>query len=373
MKAAIFKPKWYTDYAYHKLEQDNLFDKVWLYMGLVSDLKNSGDYFVVKIADKEIVLHRLQKEIYAYLNVCPHRGGPLVMDKFGNAQPVCKYHGWSFRSAGELTGVSNLNWFNHDSDNGSCGRKLNQYSVKVVGPAVFVFLGKEPIPFENQYGIEVITALAGIGLTSDSIVTEFQSPINWKLNIENVKDFLHPYYVHAETFRPLLNYAVVPTERIEGNTSPLSVFNEEVNLVDLSYVLQGDFSVSAEGQWWFKYIKTTQKNNCYQNIFLFPNANFCSVSGAHYVVQQYLPETEESFNYRLTVALPEVIEKFESKEALFALLKIERDVIKEDDVVLTKVQNNMRANLSSEHYSHGDYEAHIMRQMKYLSNEVYYE
>jgi phenylpropionate dioxygenase-like ring-hydroxylating dioxygenase large terminal subunit len=373
MKAALFKPEWYTDQLYLEKEKSNLFERVWIYAGLSSSIHSSGDYFTIEVAGKEIVVHNLLGKISSYINICPHRGGPLVLEKFGNGAPVCKYHGWSFRDGQALTGVSNLNWFNEDQSTDACSRELVSVAVELVGPAIFINLAKNPMPMSDQFSDEVLNALRGYGETGVSISTDFHSPLNWKLNIENVKDYLHPYYVHPETFKPLLEFGETKTERMKSVSKSPPEYGEDTSLKELSYVLQGDFSLSSKDQWWSGYIKRTQKDNCYQNIFLFPNTNFCSVSGAHYVIQQYLPHSPQSFNYRLTVALPEVLHKFDSKELLLALLKIERDVIKEDDVILVKVQKNMNSRLSKNHYSHGDYEKLLMKQFLYMGKEVYGE
>ncbi len=371
MQAAIFSPQWYTDEVYFKKEKTELFEKVWIYAGLKNSIKNPNEYFTLDLFGLNIVIHNLAGKIEAYLNVCPHRGGPLVLGSNGSGAPVCKYHGWSFRDGADLTGVSNLSWFNTDESKGSCRRELKKYGVEIVGPVIFVFLGDNPIDLEDQYSDEVLSKLRSYGDVGPSIVSDFSSPLNWKLNMENVKDFLHPYYVHAESFKPLLGYEDKPVERIIKDSQALPRRNKKVELKELSFVQHGDLNIPFDKQWWAAYVEKTQPDNCYQNMFLFPNTNFCSVSGGHYVIQQYLPVSPNQFTYRLTVALPKVVEKFEYKNLLCALLKIERDVIKEDDLVLVKLQENMSSMLPNEYYTHGDYEVPIMDQMQYLKDTVY--
>ena len=98
-----------------------------------------------------------------------------------------------------------------------------------------------------------------------------------------------------------------------------------------------------------------------------------SVSGTHYVVQQYLPISPSKFLYRLNVSFPEMLEKFESKNLLHNLLQIERNVIREDEIILDRLQKSMEAKLPGEHFAHGDYENYIMEQQIYLRDEVYFE
>ena len=373
MKRAIFRPEWYTEVSFFHKEKENLFNKVWNFTGLTNSVKKPGDFFTLQICNQEIVVHNIAGKLRAYLNVCPHRGGPLVVEKFGNGAAVCKYHGWSFRDGDDLTGVSNLEWFNHEGEKYSCGKSLKSYPLKMIGPFIFIFIGPNPIPIEYQFSQEVVDTLSSYEELSTSITSEFKANFNWKLNMENVKDFLHPYYVHEQSFKPLLGFEQAATMLMKKSDSAPKEFYKKASLKELSFIQRGEFSVSAAQRWWAKFIKITQPDNCFQNIFLFPNVNMFSVSGTHYVVQQYLPISPSKFLYRLNVSFPEMLEKFESKNLLHNLLQIERNVIREDEIILDRLQKSMEAKLPGEHFAHGDYENYIMEQQIYLRDEVYFE
>jgi phenylpropionate dioxygenase-like ring-hydroxylating dioxygenase large terminal subunit len=370
MKQAIFKPEWYSSPGCFQKEWDQLYSKVWLYAGLTARIKTENSYFTFRLFDKEVVVHRLQGQVRAYLNVCPHRGGPLVLDTDGVGAPVCKYHGWAFRSGQELTGLTNVEWFNHGGGNEGCSRALRELKVSVVGPVIFVSFAETPIELEQQYPVEVLEVLAGYGEVSDFALSIFNSPINWKLNIENVKDFLHPYYVHPESFKPILNYEEKPpTRMVHSGSSRPGVYTQPVDLKSLSFLQRSNLKNPTP--WWRSNIKITQLENTYQNIFLFPNTNFCSVSGAHYVIQQYMPKSPDDFDYILTAALPEKTVKFDSSVLLTTIIRMERSVIYEDDLILKKVHKNLKSGLPADHFAHGDYEDVIMNQMLFLRDHVY--
>ncbi|OXL16196.1 aromatic ring-hydroxylating oxygenase subunit alpha [Polynucleobacter cosmopolitanus] len=373
MKSAIFRPEWYTEASYFYKEKENLFNRVWNLSGFTNSVKSPGDFFTLQIFNQEIVVHNIAGKLRAYLNVCPHRGGPLVVEKFGNGAPVCKYHGWSFRDGGDLTGVSNIEWFNNGGEKDSCGKSLKTYPLTTIGPFIFIFIGCNPIPIDLQFSKEVIETLSSYEELSASITSEFEANFNWKLNMENVKDFLHPYYVHEQSFKPLLGFEQAATILMKKSDKVPGEFYKKTTLKELSFIQRGEFSVSASQRWWTKFIKITQPDNCFQNIFLFPNVNMYSVSGTHYVVQQYLPMSPNKFLYRLNVSFPEILEKFESKDLLCNLLEIERNVIREDEIVLDRLQKSMEAKMSEEHFAHGDYENYIMEQQIYMRDEVYFE
>ena len=371
MKSAIFKPEWYFEEKYFLLEKKELFSKVWLFAGLTNWLKNHGDFFTITLFENEYVVHYLNGELVSYLNICPHRGGPLVLSKFGNTMPVCKYHGWSFRDGKNLTGLTNNEWFNQDNSSDSCGRQLQNIHVEKIGPVVFINLDVNPISIQEQFSQDILDTLANYGGISDSVICDFVSPFNWKLNIENVKDYLHPFYVHPETFKPLLEFQELAPTRISSSVKQLTTYDADVEIKHLSFLQRSNLNNVTP--WWREFVKITQPENTYQNIFLFPNTNFCSVSGAHYVIQQYLPATPKTFNYRLLTAIPEKSKKFDSNALMTTIIHQEKNVINEDDAVLAKVQKNMAAKLPQSHFSHGDYESPIMNQMIYMKKKVYCE
>jgi phenylpropionate dioxygenase-like ring-hydroxylating dioxygenase large terminal subunit len=369
LKKAVFNPRWYCDEEYFSLEDKNLFSEKWLFAGVSSWVKNHGDFFTLPLCGREIVVHNLSNVITGYLNICPHRGGPLVNGLFGNSMPVCKYHGWTFRDGNHLTGQSNVEWFSADGASESCDRKLNSVNIKVIGPLIFINQSSNPIKFEEQFNSELIELFSTMGGISDTGFLQFNSPMNWKLNIENVKDYLHPYYIHPESFAPFLEMQKSSPVKIEKSTKALETYKKDVRLSDLSFMKRSNFAVSQ--LWWRDFIVSTQPNSMYQNIYLFPSTNFFIVSGGYYCFQQYLPVDSKNFTYRLTIAIPEKKSKFDTTALINSLLKLERDVIKEDDAVLLKVQDNLRNVSDREFFTHGDYEEDIMNQMLYLNDEIY--
>ena len=369
MKKALFNPKWYFEESFFKKEEEILFSEKWIFAGVKTWVKRNGDFFTLPLCGKEIVIHNLNNEIKSYLNICPHRGGPLVVGIHGNSMPICKYHGWAFRSGIDLTGQTNHDWFSSDQKDDSCGRKLFSIHTKVIGPLIFINQSNKPISFQEQFNDELISLFETMGDISDTGYFQFISPMNWKLNIENVKDSLHPYYIHADSFVPYLKMEKSIPAKISISKRSLDIYENKVSLSDLSFNRKNEFSVNDF--WWKKFIKITQPENTYQNTYLFPNTNFFSVSGAYYCFQQYLPLDANHFTYRMILAIPEKNKKFESYALINSLLQLERSVIKEDDLVLTKVQKNLEKLNDENFYCHGDYETDIMNQLIYLNSEVY--
>ncbi|MFB6129808.1 MAG: Rieske (2Fe-2S) protein [Salinigranum sp.] len=75
-------------------------------VGPVEDLDD--EYTIVDVDGQKVFVCRLDGEIYAYRNVCPHQFGPLVEGKIDMDEEkiYCPWHGWGFdiRSGHEAYG-----------------------------------------------------------------------------------------------------------------------------------------------------------------------------------------------------------------------------------------------------------------------------
>ncbi|OZI77393.1 aromatic ring-hydroxylating oxygenase subunit alpha [Bordetella genomosp. 12] len=381
MKEAVFEPQWYCDPHYAELERKNVFEKLWLAAGFTSAVKNNGDYFVLMIHGQRVLVHRLGKEIVAYVDACPHRGGVIATAEMGNTRPVCKYHGWAFRDGRGLTGVPMGSQFESDDAmrDRSCGRSLKPLAVHCVGPLIFVNLADNPLPFEEQFNDELIDVFGRMGETSTMIQLSFKGDFNWKLNAENVRDSLHPLFVHTESFSSVLpdvtdaynQDRIVRLQQTEQQD--YARYDPSVPaLRDLSYIWR---TYLDEGSYWYdSMVQRSLPHDCFLNMLLFPNTNLYSVGGRYYAMQQYLPTSATTFDYRLSIAMPQMLQRFDAQGLLTSIARSERYVIDEDSVILRRVQQNLTAMAQRRfRFTQGDYETPIMQFMRYMGGAVYQE
>lgn len=61
-----------------------------------SDIPEGGSVFVQGPAGLEIALFRVQGEIFALNNACPHQGGPLAEGQLHDFCVTCPWHAWDF-------------------------------------------------------------------------------------------------------------------------------------------------------------------------------------------------------------------------------------------------------------------------------------
>ncbi|HSD62592.1 MAG TPA: nitrite reductase (NAD(P)H) small subunit [Ignavibacteriaceae bacterium] len=79
----------------------------------ISDLiNNSGRRFMVD--DVDIAIFKVDDNVYALSNICPHQHSPLIYDGFlEDGCVVCPAHGWIFnlQTGKTPTGQRGLNYF----------------------------------------------------------------------------------------------------------------------------------------------------------------------------------------------------------------------------------------------------------------------
>ena len=92
----------------YQREHEQIFFRSWLLAGHVSQLRNSGDYFLYELQHESVVVLRdAAGAIRAFHNHCRHRGSRLCRNAAGNVGTafVCPYHAWTYALDGTLRNV----------------------------------------------------------------------------------------------------------------------------------------------------------------------------------------------------------------------------------------------------------------------------
>src|SRR6476660_9090190 len=94
----------YTDETIFSHDLERIHRRGWLYAGHISQIPNSGDYFLFEIAGESLIIARDKNaSVHALFNTCRHRGSALCTTAAGNApRLVCPYHQWVYDSTGNL-------------------------------------------------------------------------------------------------------------------------------------------------------------------------------------------------------------------------------------------------------------------------------
>ena len=98
----------YSDPEIFDRELEKIFSVAWIFIGHVSQIPNSGDFFCTDVARQPIVMTRHKDgAVKVLFNRCGHRGAQVVGSESGCAETFrCCYHGWEYATDGTLLSLS---------------------------------------------------------------------------------------------------------------------------------------------------------------------------------------------------------------------------------------------------------------------------
>lgn len=352
-------PACYTEKYWFDLEKKNIFERLWIFVGLTQQLSKENDFIVRDVCGIPVLVQRMDGEIHAYHNACIHRGMPLQVQESGNRKMICPYHGWSYHADGRLRGVPNEAIFN------LCGNfrneaKLKKYKLELIGSFIFINLDVNPIPISDQFSSDLLELLRGVSLHFDRVFsyTKFDGDFNWKLNFENVLDWNHAQFVHQKTLAPLLSFdrgggfqAAIPDKSLlftPGSAMADLKFSGEVNLnapihlKDISRI--GRSAMPYTPRWFSSLLEKAVDPGAFFACNIFPNVNFGSIHGEHFYVQQFSPVAPGKIEFHSWVFTAKLKENLPAQpHLLWGIHHAEKRVIDEDFILLGALQKALAA------------------------------
>jgi len=213
--AALVEPdrvhrKAYVDPDIFDLEMERIFERLWIYIGHESQVKNPGDYYLAQVGRQSMMMVRDRDgEIHVLYNRCPHRGAQMCTARKGNAGDLfrCSYHAWMFELDGRLESVPAENSY----DNTGFSKNDTAFHIQKASRADnyrglwFASLADEGPDLEPHLG-QAKTALDQLidrapdgecEVVGDCFRVIQQS--NWKIFLENQIDVSHPGATHEST------------------------------------------------------------------------------------------------------------------------------------------------------------------------------
>jgi phenylpropionate dioxygenase-like ring-hydroxylating dioxygenase large terminal subunit len=199
----------YTDPQIFEEEIDRIFHRGWVFVGHEGELAEPGDYRTRVIGRQPVIFVRGDDDVVRVLmNRCTHRGAAVCPYERGNTRRfTCAYHGWSFRTTGDLAAVPLPEQYDGTLDHASLGLRPVPRCESYRG-FVFASLSADVPPLVEHLGPRVC---AEIDLTSDlsplgrldvtAGVHKFAYVGNWKLQLENSVDGYHITHLHRSYFR----------------------------------------------------------------------------------------------------------------------------------------------------------------------------
>jgi Rieske 2Fe-2S family protein len=209
------EPRHFRDPAIAELEEKRIFARTWQLVSHVNRLPNPGDYLTSTAGSQPVlVLRDEQGELRAFRNVCRHRGSRLLSGSGQCGKAIrCRYHGWTYRTDGELIGVPEGR-----SILGLDKSKLGLFPARVETfcGLVFVNLDVHATPLaERLAGLAERLAPYGIDKLEPYGEWHNTQPSNWKIVMDNYNEGYHVPIAHPGLMR-LLDYKRYDVEVHDG-------------------------------------------------------------------------------------------------------------------------------------------------------------
>jgi phenylpropionate dioxygenase-like ring-hydroxylating dioxygenase large terminal subunit len=194
---------WYSDPAVYEFELETIFRRGWHYAGPAEQVSQPGDVMVTQAAEVPVVVTRDRDgELHGLVNVCRHRGFPVVRENCSRGTLQCGYHAWTYELDGRLRKAPRSQ---HEQAFDASELSLLPVSVDTWGG--FVWVSRDPHAgtlLEAHPELDVIASerggldLAGYRAGHQRYTTELAA--NWKVAIENLVECYHCPTIHKTTF-----------------------------------------------------------------------------------------------------------------------------------------------------------------------------
>jgi carnitine monooxygenase subunit len=188
---------WYGDEAVWALERERIFARTWQYAGRSEQVASPGSFFATQAGHVPVVVARPRDGgLRAFVNVCRHRGHPVVNGEGCRETLQCPYHAWTYDLDGSLRRAPRAE---REPGFDPEGLSLHPVSVDTWGPFVFVNPELEAAPLAETLGdLPTVIAESGLDLGALSFHSHYEWEIksNWKVAMENFLECYHCPVAH---------------------------------------------------------------------------------------------------------------------------------------------------------------------------------
>jgi Rieske 2Fe-2S family protein len=191
----------YTDPAWFEAEMDRIFASMWVAVGRVEEVAESGRFIRRSFAGADVLIVRGQDGgIRAFHNVCRHRGTRVCDADAGRfaGSIQCPYHAWTYGLNGQLLAAPQMDEV-PGFDRAAYG--LTPVACDEWDGHLFVSLAATPAPLADQL-LDLPERFAPWRMGELGRVRQIVYDVraNWKLIVQNYNECLHCPVIH-----PLLN------------------------------------------------------------------------------------------------------------------------------------------------------------------------
>lgn len=354
----------YIDEAWFVRERELLMRPLWQFVAPRMLLGKHNAFVRRSICGIDVVVQNFNGELRAFDNLCLHRQNPLQQQLQGVRPLVCGYHGWGYRSDGAVDNIP----FHDESyrlpkQERECLR-LRRFALACIGGLVFVNLSEQPMPIEEQLSMPALDMLRAASEQFDDevLVTTFEARFNWKLAYENLRDSLHPRFVHPRTLYQNVKFQAQMDEPAIADSHAYhsqGSSSRDGHLAMLRGFSSGGLNERLEAMphyAWHDNVERFGSDDWYLNWLVFPNLHIASGSGGHsFIIEHHQPVAAGRTDLMVYYVTARKKRRYATSAAvLMAHLEGAERVLREDIEIMEKVQSGLRP--GAPRATLGDYE-----------------
>lgn len=187
-------------------ERKHLWNRTWLFVGLLDDIPEIGSYRSLQINGAPLVIVRnSDASVGCFYNVCQHRGATLVTQEHGKTHRfICRYHCWSYSLNGALSFVPDEHDF-PGLDRSAKG--LKALRCETWGNLIFISFDQNIMPLADYLG-DLQDSLSDVPFDKVRLYRTLRYDVacNWKCVHDAFSETYHVRYVHSGS----VNMAIDP-------------------------------------------------------------------------------------------------------------------------------------------------------------------
>ena len=196
----------YKEQAIFDAEMRQIFEKVWIFVGHVSEIPHPGDYKTAYIGTQPVIVARSDHgDINVLINRCVHRGAMVCRELHGNTRQFeCPYHGWIYQNDGKLSAIPHSNELGGYSEHFDRPAGLHKVPrVEIFCGLIFACLDPDVQSLDSFLGRTKQLLKRRFSLSPSGEIVFRSRPFvgryrgNWKFQSENIVDDYHFVFTHT--------------------------------------------------------------------------------------------------------------------------------------------------------------------------------
>ena len=163
------------------------------YLAVAGKSVAKGKTLPATLLGEQILLGRTPSDaVFAYSDVCPHRGMPMRHGSFDGTHLRCCYHGWAFRAADGVCDAVPALPLDAPGDPGKF--RLRAYPCREVQGNIWVYM---PVGRTLPDTLPEVPRVPGFDGVAPNVTTTMRFPSNADIAAMGFCDPAHPAFVHT--------------------------------------------------------------------------------------------------------------------------------------------------------------------------------